>query len=35
MRHSASFAMLDDGGFHLMRWDYKQKKWREYSGLKP
>ncbi|MHB8084983.1 MAG: metallophosphoesterase [Dehalococcoidia bacterium] len=35
MRHSASFAVLDDGGFHLMCWDYKLKKWHESSSLKP
>ncbi|MGA2157691.1 MAG: metallophosphoesterase family protein [Dehalococcoidia bacterium] len=35
MRHSSSFAVLDDGGFHLMRWDRKLKKWQESSGLKP
>jgi UDP-2,3-diacylglucosamine pyrophosphatase LpxH len=35
MRHSATFVVQDDDGFHLMRWNYSQNHWLVTSSLRP
>ena len=29
MRHSATFTIKDDSGFHMMRWDLDRRQWNE------
>jgi UDP-2,3-diacylglucosamine pyrophosphatase LpxH len=35
MRHSATFVLQDDDGFHLIRWDYSYNQWLVISSLQP
>ena len=33
MRHSATFVLKDDDGFHVLTWDYDNSKWLVTSSL--
>jgi hypothetical protein len=35
MRHSSTFTIEDDTGFHLMHWEAGQNRWRKISIPKP